>query len=480
MIKINIMRDQINDKLKELNVKEVKIESREKMFYDQYKCLSNNQKEIYKKLEEEFLKQRPNEMQSVEEPIKDLNFDSIIKEIRNSLSNLNKRKLSASMDNIFFLKKDKREVIEIKENNKISSKIKDTLINNSMHINNLNNKFIKEHISVNVIKHDSVEYQDINIAKEEGSKIYLSNDKNLHKNNIDNIVSLENISHIHDSDMLNNRESLLTDGINLTLTQNISKIKNNVDNIESRTKKSKSSTKNLKNHNNKTYVDTSQNKIYNPSRSMTEIETHHHRKTTNNNKLSHNDSSTNFLNSGLVLEGVKTNRTFYLIRQKRMEQMLNSSLDVYADDLGGNNACTKLRRNYDVDITRTNQRHACLHSSKERSLSLSNNSSDPKLTKVSKEKLRDTFTVENTSVIMEESRQYSKYDLPYKRLHTNNDNIHTITANDSVKNLNTDCNRPKINNSAKYAHIQPRYNKTFQIPVEKPNEKVIKSDKSKN
>ena len=70
------------------------------------------------------------------------------------------------------------------------------------------------------------------------------------------------------------------------------------------------------------------------------------------------NSSFNIENeSKSLIEGVNLNKTFHLIKSKRKEKQLNSSLDIGIGDLGGFKCCNKLKKNYQVDLEASILRH---------------------------------------------------------------------------------------------------------------------------
>lgn len=64
-----------------------------------------------------------------------------------------------------------------------------------------------------------------------------------------------------------------------------------------------------------------------------------------------------FVNDGSLLHGQKTNKTFYLIRNKRRDQVLNNSMEVYVEDLEvDGEVCKRLLKNYEINISMTNSK----------------------------------------------------------------------------------------------------------------------------
>lgn len=133
-----------------------------------------------------------------------------------------------------------------------------------------------------------------------------------------------NISHNHELDMLNNNDHLLTDDLAWTTREQVQ--------INQRLNNNK---KKKKNH-----------AMINSALSS--------------RQLVHTDSSYLY-NNNSMLEGMRTNKAFHMIRAKRMEQSLNSSLDISIGDIGGRHCCGRLKKNYDVDLSLTSQRSLHYH-----------------------------------------------------------------------------------------------------------------------
>ncbi len=107
--------------------------------------------------------------------------------------------------------------------------------------------------------------------------------------------TIEDISNIHEYDIMNNKDQLLTEGLN-----NLSFSKDNKRTCDEYEFKKK-------------YIDTSANHF----------------------------------------EHVRVNKTFYLIKHKRIEQMLNSSIEVSMDDIGGERACCRLKKLYEINMNKS-------------------------------------------------------------------------------------------------------------------------------
>ena len=71
--------------------------------------------------------------------------------------------------------------------------------------------------------------------------------------------------------------------------------------------------------------------------------------TENTNKTVINESS--LFKQGSVIQGVKTNRTFHLLRNKRIQEMMDSNIVVTMDAIGGRHCCERLKRIYDVNLS---------------------------------------------------------------------------------------------------------------------------------
>jgi hypothetical protein len=67
--------------------------------------------------------------------------------------------------------------------------------------------------------------------------------------------------------------------------------------------------------------------------------------------------SKNKSQSDKLLKTIRTNRTFWLLRAKRMEQNINSSMEISISDIGGHSCCGRLKTNYDVNISVTHQKN---------------------------------------------------------------------------------------------------------------------------
>ena len=64
-----------------------------------------------------------------------------------------------------------------------------------------------------------------------------------------------------------------------------------------------------------------------------------------------NTNEASLFKQGSILQGVKTNRTFHLLRNKRIQDLIESNLVVTIDTLGGRNCCKRLKKNYDFNIS---------------------------------------------------------------------------------------------------------------------------------
>jgi hypothetical protein len=71
--------------------------------------------------------------------------------------------------------------------------------------------------------------------------------------------------------------------------------------------------------------------------------------TDHTNKTANNEMS--LMKTGNILEGVKTNRTFHLLRNKRIQNLMESNLIVTIDSIGGEHCCKRLKKNYDMNIS---------------------------------------------------------------------------------------------------------------------------------
>jgi hypothetical protein len=58
-----------------------------------------------------------------------------------------------------------------------------------------------------------------------------------------------------------------------------------------------------------------------------------------------------------LMKSIRTNRAFFLLRAKRLEQSMNSSMEISVGDIGGRGCCGRLRKNYDMNISLTSQRN---------------------------------------------------------------------------------------------------------------------------
>jgi len=112
------------------------------------------------------------------------------------------------------------------------------------------------------------------------------------------------------------------------------------------------------------------------------------------------------------IEGVKTNRTFHLLRNKRIQDLIDSNLIITMDAIGGENCCKRLKKNYDINISISNSKiqqseQNRLNTYREGHLSpLRNKSSTPKNIPRSK-----TTTKYEVKAIQEEEKNEEKRDL---------------------------------------------------------------------
>lgn len=57
------------------------------------------------------------------------------------------------------------------------------------------------------------------------------------------------------------------------------------------------------------------------------------------------------IKQGNILEGVKTNRAFHLLRNKRIQDLMDSNMIITLDAIGGDGCCKRLLKNYDMNIS---------------------------------------------------------------------------------------------------------------------------------
>jgi hypothetical protein len=112
------------------------------------------------------------------------------------------------------------------------------------------------------------------------------------------------------------------------------------------------------------------------------------------------------------IEGVKTNRTFHLLRNKRIQDMIDSNMIITMDAIGGENCCKRLKKNYDMNISISNSKFQQSEQNKintyrEGHIShIRNKSSTPKNIPRSK-----TTTKYQIKAIQEEEKNEEKRDL---------------------------------------------------------------------
>jgi hypothetical protein len=201
----------------------------------------------------------------------------------------------------------------------------------------------------------------------------------------------------------------------------------------------------------------------------------------NKRELKYNESG-NCLTSSSILNGTRLNRTFYLIKHKRMEQLLNSSVENSMHDRGGHHACCRLKKNYELNISQgsiTSGKNMYDRNHK-RSTSMPNadsffnkiaidkdgnkiggiiiNNNDDDYYK-DKEKHDDKNNIKNN--LQKFQKYYKKIELKKKEQRLNKEKEKEIKVKE--KEIEKERENYLISISKiKYAHIQSRYNKNSQ------------------
>lgn len=145
-------------------------------------------------------------------------------------------------------------------------------------------------------------------------------------------------------------------------------------------------------------------------------------------------NSSRFLNSGLLLEGVKTNKSFFLIRNKRMEQMLNYSMSqekIHSNPKNHRVASSSKDKKADKIILKNIQYNNSIHISKDKTA--------PSLNVNTKKSINASFYANNESL----SIVFTERELMQTPNKTN------ILAEALIS-------------SKRYSHIEPRYNKIYE------------------
>jgi hypothetical protein len=465
--KVNTMREMINSKLNEVTERESEFLERDAIFNNCYENLSTEEKRLYEEYDREINVSVRNKKILEDDPYLDLNsksnhvqllnFEDLINDLKLSMNSIqNNNNNTGSLQTVISLDRKQSE-------KRLSG------VNSQNTIINLNEKYSLSKKSLNRSKESKECFEIIESLEQESyDKIDTLKDKKDNKNLLDrfikpkdikenqnkkkimpnlilprksqeikdrqnqiNSIAMDKISIIHEKEILKNKDTLIYNIPNLSLKN---KITTNYQNFNKIDFKNDKPYKQQVRDNRKKFTK-SLNTASEDSISEKENGSSTNRKSSN---LTNSDSS-RFLNSGLLLEGVKTNKSFFLIRNKRMEQMLNYSMS--QEKIQSNLKHHRVSSS-EIEVEKNILKNKGSYLQSNNSIHISKDKTAPSLNVNTKKSINASFNANNESLSI------------------------VFTERELIQTPN------KLSISKRYSHIEPRYNK--------PSAKEIKSQTEKS
>jgi hypothetical protein len=467
--KVNTMREMINSKLNEVAERESEFWERDAIFNNYYDNLSTEEKRLYEEYDRELIinvsvrnknKYIPEDdpyldLNSKSNDVQLLNFEDLINDIKLSMNSIqnNNNNNTGSLQTVISLDKKQSE-------KRFSG------VNSQNTIINLNEKYSLSKKSLNRSKEcieiiesfEQESYDKIDTLKDKKDnknllEIFIKpndikenqNEKKIMPNlilprksqeikdpqNQINSIAMDKISNIHEKEILKNKDTLIYNIPNLSLKN---KITTNYQNFNKIDFKNDKPYKQQVRDNRKKFTK-SLNTASEDSISEKENGSSTKRKSAN---LTNSDSS-RFLNSGLLLDGVKTNKSFFLIRNKRMEQMLNYSMS--QEKIQSNLKHHRVSSS-EIEVEKNILKNKGSYLQSNNSIHISKDKTAPSLNVNTKKSINASFNANNESLSI------------------------VFTERELIQTPN------KLSISKRYSHIEPRYNK--------PSDKEIKSQTEKS